>query len=136
MSTIHSTMTASIESPVDVASLRDRVAGQRELLRRLLDVFHEQYPSQLALLRAAADEGAAAEIRRAAHRLIGTLSCFSATVAITTARAVEQSAASNDVEAARVGIAAIEREVARAVPLLTRLAAQGFEAPDAGRGGS
>ena len=136
MSTIHSTMTASIDSPIDIASLRDRVAGQRDLLRRLLDVFHEQYPSQLALLRAAADEGAAAEMRRAAHRLIGTLSCFSATRAIAEARAVEQAAAGNDIEAARGGIASIEREVTRAVPLLTRLAAQGFDAPDAGRGGS
>jgi HPt (histidine-containing phosphotransfer) domain-containing protein len=136
VSAIHSTMTAPIDAPVDVASLRDRVAGQRDLLRRLLDVFHEQYPSQIALLRAASEQGVAAEMRRAAHRLIGTLSCFSATQAIAAARAVEQAAARDEIEAARVGIAAIEREVTRAMPLLARLAAQGFEAPDAGRGGS
>jgi two-component system, sensor histidine kinase and response regulator len=119
----------SAEFAVDVASLRDRVAGQLPLLRELLTVFHQQYPTQIARIRETSASRDAEELRKAAHRLIGTLACFSATRAVTAARAVEHAAASGDVDTAIAGVAAIEREVALAESELTALAARGFEGP-------
>ncbi len=111
---------------VDEPSLYARIAGQTSLLRELLAVFDEQYPEQLAQLRGAADRADAEDLRRAAHRLIGTLACFSATRAVSAARLVERAAAEGDVARASVGVDAIVREVAEASTALTRLAEVGF----------
>ncbi len=117
---------------IDVPSLRDRVAGQLSLLRELLAVFHQQYPSQLALLRDSADRSEAVELRKSAHRLIGTLACFSATRAVAAARALERAAAAGDTSGAVEAVAAIEREVGAAMAALDELSARGFDAFERG----
>lgn len=114
---------------IDVVSLRDRVAGQRELLAQLHAVFEDQHPAQMQQLRTMAAEGRAAELRAVAHRLIGTLACFSATAAVKRARTVERAAALGDVETARAGLAALEREMKRLSPALAALVQTGFDAP-------
>jgi signal transduction histidine kinase/CheY-like chemotaxis protein len=87
---------------LDVASLRARVNGRHDVLQRLVTVYREQYPVQLAMLREAVTRGSASEARRLAHRLIGTVGCFSAETAAREARAVEQAATLGDLcEAAR-----------------------------------
>lgn len=120
--------TTSTALAIDVPSLRDRVAGQLPLLRELLAVFHDQYPSQIALLRASADRSEADALRKSAHRLIGTLACFSATRAVTAARALERAAAAGDTSGAVERVAAIEREVDVAIAALAQLSSQGFDA--------
>lgn len=122
---------SSVASAVDVASLRDRVAGHLPLLRELLTVFQQQYPTQIARIRETSARRDAEELRKAAHRLIGTLACFSATRAVAAARAVEHAAATGAIEAAIAGVAAVEREVSLAESELSALAEQGFEGPRA-----
>lgn len=133
MPPLNDTPTPSTDA-IDVPSLRDRIAGQTSLLRELLTVFDQQYPEQIARLRGAAERSDAEELRRAAHRLIGTLACFSATRAVDAARAVERHAAEGDVANASVGVETIEREVAVAASALARLAASGFAPAAVGEG--
>ncbi len=126
--------TTSTADAIDVPSLRDRVAGQLSLLRELLAVFHQQYPSQLALLRESVATSDGDALRKSAHRLIGTLACFSATRAVAAARALERAAASGDTSNAADGVATIEREVEAAMASLAEVVARGFDEP--GRGGA
>lgn len=122
----HSDATTLTTDAVDEPSLYARIAGQTSLLRELLAVFDEQYPEQIARLRSAADSADAEDLRRAAHRLIGTLACFSATRAVSAARLVERAAAEGDVTRAAVGVDDIVREVAQAATALARIAEVGF----------
>ena len=80
-------------APFDLRSLRERVGDRHELLVRVVDAFREQYPAQLSSLRDAVGRRSAVEVRQLAHRLVGTLTCFSATTAVDEARAVERLAA-------------------------------------------
>lgn len=119
---------ASADLTIDVPSLRDRVADQLPLLRELLVVFREQYPTQFELIRESASRNDAEGLRKAAHRLIGTLACFSANRAVAAARKLERAAAQGDLASAAEGVAAIEREVAAVSQALDIIAERGFDA--------
>ena len=114
------------DSVVDVASLRARVAGRRDVLGRLVDAFREQHPAQRAALRSAAARGNESELRAIAHKLIGTLSCFSATAAIARARDVEHRAIEGDLAGIHTHLDALDRAVDAIEPELSRLASEGF----------
>ena len=111
---------------VDVASLRARVAGRRDVLARLVDAFREQHPAQRAALRSAAARCNEAELRAIAHKLIGTLSCFSATAAIARARDLERRAIEGDLTDIHTHLDALDRAVDAIEPELSRLASEGF----------
>ncbi len=114
------------EGIVDVASLRARVAGRSDVLGRLVDAFREQNPSQRAALRSAAGRSNEAELRAVAHKLIGTLSCFSATAAVACAREVERRAIEGDLTDIHLHLDALDRAVDAIEPELSRLVTEGF----------
>jgi signal transduction histidine kinase/DNA-binding response OmpR family regulator len=114
------------DGTLDVASLRARVAGRRDVLQRLVEAFREQHPSQRSALRSAAGRGNEAELRAVAHKMIGTLSCFSATAAVALARDVERRAIAGDLVGIQTHLDALDRAVEAIEPELTRLARDGF----------
>lgn len=111
---------------VDAASLRKRLGGNLDLLGALLEVFREQRPLQLAALRAAVSRGDADGARTAAHRLVGTLGCFSATGATRVARELESAAGAGDLSRAASLVDECDRCLRALDPALARLAARGL----------
>lgn len=112
---------------VDAASLRARLGGNVALLGALLEVFRKQRPLQLAALRTALSQGDADGVYAAAHRLVGTLGCFSATGATRVARELESSARAGDLAGAASRVDEFERCLDALDPALARLATHGFE---------
>ncbi|MFO0603138.1 MAG: response regulator [Polyangiales bacterium] len=117
---------APADGAVDVPSLRARVAGRRDVLQRLVDAFREQHPSQRAALRGAVARGNEAELRAVAHKMIGTLSCFSATAAVALAREVERRAIAGELADIQPQLDALDRAVDAVEPVLSRLVTEGF----------
>jgi len=115
---------------VDVPALRARVAGRREILQRLVAAFREQRPSQRSALRDAAARRDPAEVRTVAHKLIGTLSCFSANPAVALARELERRAVTGELGDLPERVEALEASIEALEPELDRLAQEGFGAED------
>lgn len=113
---------------VDVPALRARVAGRREILQRLVAAFREQRPSQREALRDAAARRNPAEVRTVAHKLIGTLSCFSANPAVALARELERRAVAGEFGDLPERVAALEASIEVLEPELERLVREGFGA--------
>ncbi len=78
------------ESSVDLPELLARVEYDRELLREIMDIFHEDFPVLLAELKAALGRGDLHAVRVAAHTLKGMMASLSFNRASASARRVEQ----------------------------------------------
>jgi hypothetical protein len=118
------------DTPVDVASLRARVAGRCDVLQRLVEAFREQHPLQRAALHGAALRGNAPEVRAIAHKMIGSLSCFSANDAVARAREIERRAAASDLSDIHLELEGFDRAVESLEAVLVDLSTHGFrEAP-------
>jgi two-component system sensor histidine kinase/response regulator len=57
--------------PIDYDEALERLEGDRELLRELLDLFREDYPRQKAELESALERREAEAVRQTAHSLKG-----------------------------------------------------------------
>jgi two-component system sensor histidine kinase/response regulator len=73
----------------DAAGLLERVEGDTELLREIVDLFAADSPRLLDELRQASAEGDAETLKRAAHTLKGAASNFGATAVMDAARDLE-----------------------------------------------
>lgn len=76
-------------SPLDERGLLERVDGNRELLREVVELFLDSYPRQREELRAAVERADAAEIARVAHAIKGSVGFFAVGPAIDLARRLE-----------------------------------------------
>ena len=74
----------------DPESLWERVDGDMELLRELLEVFTEEGPRMLARIDEAIQHGSAVELQKAAHKMKGSVLQFSATAAAAIAFELEE----------------------------------------------
>jgi two-component system, sensor histidine kinase and response regulator len=77
-----------------------RVAGDKELLRTLVNMFVEACPGQLAALGESIRRGDAPMVRRQAHTLMGAIANFGATSAVEAALQLETLGAANDLTGA------------------------------------
>jgi PAS domain S-box-containing protein len=81
---------AEVAGPaVNWSAALERVGGDGPLLRELVQMFQEEGPKLLAQLRLAVDRRDAAEVRRLAHTLKGSLTQFGAQPASAAARHLE-----------------------------------------------
>jgi HPt (histidine-containing phosphotransfer) domain-containing protein len=103
---------------VDRKTLWERVAGDADLLREIIEIFLVDCPERLRELRAALTQQDCTALVRAAHRLKGALGNISATHALVAVRCVEAAAREGDVHAATAALARLEDELARLTPLL------------------
>jgi signal transduction histidine kinase/DNA-binding response OmpR family regulator len=100
-------------------TLWERVAGDAELLREIIELFLADYPERLLELHEALTHQDCPALARAAHRLKGALGNISANHALAAVRRVETAARAGDVHAATEALARLEDELARLTPLLT-----------------
>ena len=73
----------------DPTSLLERVSGDRELLRELVDLFAQEYPEMLSDIESAVKGGNASALQRAGHKMKGSVLQFSANSAGAIAGALE-----------------------------------------------
>ena len=98
------------ESTFDLAQALAAMEEDDDLLRELIDVFLDDYPTTLTQLRQALDAKDAAEVRRLSHALKGAVANFAAEPARLAAYAVECQAKTGDLTPVPVLLAAMEVE--------------------------
>jgi HPt (histidine-containing phosphotransfer) domain-containing protein len=94
----------SFDSPFDHAGLLDRVEGDTELLREIVELFLADCPRMLADVQAAIGAGDPVALRRSAHTLKGAAANFGATAVVALSLTLETIGKSSDVsDAGAVG---------------------------------
>jgi PAS domain S-box-containing protein len=110
---------------LDRTTLWERVAGDVDLLREIIELFLADCPERLLELHEALTHQDFPALARAAHRLKGALGNISANQALAAVRRVETAARAGDVQAATEALARLENELARLAPLLAVYAGDG-----------
>jgi HPt (histidine-containing phosphotransfer) domain-containing protein len=98
---------------VDHERLLERVGGDRKALRRLVRVFLEDSPKQLAGIRAALAAGDAPALRAAAHALKGAVANFAAPAAAAAALRLQQLGENSDLSRAPGALSVLAHELQR-----------------------
>ena len=110
---------------LDRKTLWERVAGDTDLLREIIELFLADCPERLLELQQALTRQDCPALARAAHRLKGALGNISANHALAAVRRVETSARVGDIQAATEALVRLENELARLTPLLAAYAGDG-----------
>ena len=90
-----------------------RVAGDRELLREVAEIYLETYEDMVQGVRDAVAAGDAAALKSAAHLLKGTVSNFEARAATAAASELEQMGANDNLTDAQGQVEDLDREARR-----------------------
>ncbi|MEI8181855.1 MAG: Hpt domain-containing protein [Desulfomonile sp.] len=115
--------TSNIGEAVDIAELLDRVAGDQDLLKHLIEIFLKDYPGSLQGIREAVDAADYDALHKSAHRLKGALGNFSAHAAFQYAEKLEIIGMSGDKTGAQEGLVELETELVRVREALELIAA-------------
>jgi HPt (histidine-containing phosphotransfer) domain-containing protein len=91
--------------------LLERVGGSHELLVEVIDLFLEDGPQLLSVIRQALVRGDADGVRRGAHALKGSAGNFGASALVAIARQVEMHAAAFNLEALADRLQALETQL-------------------------
>jgi histidine phosphotransfer protein HptB len=102
----------------DPSGLWQRVGGDMQLLSELVHIFAAEYPELLLMIDAATREGDGDTLRKASHKLKGSLLQFSAPVAAGAAADLEILAAGNSSKNITRAVATVKAEIEYLVPLL------------------
>ncbi len=108
---------------LDGSAILERLGGDKDLLREVVNLFLEKHEKQLREIRDAIDCGDASRLEQAAHTLKGSLGNFHAHASIRTASLLEEMGRSGELDGAREALAEMERQIARLKPALTELSA-------------
>jgi HPt (histidine-containing phosphotransfer) domain-containing protein len=94
----------------DPGSLWERVDGDPELLRDLLEVFKEEFPPMLAGLEHAIQNGDATGLERSAHKIKGSMLQFSGHGAAAAALQLEELGRNGTVAGAGIALQRLKQE--------------------------
>ena len=108
------------EEAFDPAPALDRACGDRDLLRKLIDLFVAQSLKLIPEIRSAGERGDGQTLERLAHKLKSSLGSFGAARAIKAAHRLELMGRNGDLDRARVAIDDLESEVIRLRDSMTR----------------
>lgn len=101
------------QRPCNLAAALDRLDGDRELLRMLIKIFHEDSVVMLEKLRSATRNRDAREAERNAHSLKGLSANFDGFPAVEAALVVEGAARQGDWQPIIDGLPDLERQIQR-----------------------
>jgi two-component system sensor histidine kinase/response regulator len=113
--------------PLEVREIMDRalcvqrLGGNAQLIRQLVELFRADCPRMLAEIQAAVADRNAQALERAAHRLKGSAANFAAGRAVEGARQLETMGRDGDLGGAPAAYAELEHEIARLLPMLAEL---------------
>ena len=117
------------EEVLDRDDMEQRVGGDRDILLRLLELFHVEYPRVLAEVRAALTAGDAPRLRLAVHCLKGMVGTLGGRAAFEEAGRLETLAGLGDLDRAGHSYAALESAMTQLQAALTAVARE--EQPEA-----
>jgi HPt (histidine-containing phosphotransfer) domain-containing protein len=106
----------------DLATALERTAGDQELLKELAAVFCADCPQQMAALRRALDQGAARELKEAAHALKGAVGVFGVSAAFEAAFQLELLGQKGDLTGSELVYGRLREALRQLVPALEGLA--------------
>jgi HPt (histidine-containing phosphotransfer) domain-containing protein len=109
----------------DPSALWKRVGGDMQLLSELVQIFVAEYPELLLQIDAAVRDGNADGLRKASHKLKGSLLQFSAPMASHAAADLENLAAGNSLKNATSSVERVKMEIASLVRLLKAMVSSG-----------
>jgi HPt (histidine-containing phosphotransfer) domain-containing protein len=92
--------------------LLDRVHGDLNLLRELVDLFAAEVPGMLARIEKAIQDGSPSEMEKASHKIKGSMLQFSAHEAANIAFQLEQKGQAGSMAGAEVLLEKLRREFA------------------------
>jgi HPt (histidine-containing phosphotransfer) domain-containing protein len=95
----------------DPDSLWDRVDGDLELLRELVDVFAEEAPKMLVHIQDAIDQHSPSDLEKASHKMKGSVLQFSARSAAATALALEEKGSNGSLAGAEPLLDKLRQEI-------------------------
>ena len=75
--------------PIDIEGIMARVGGKMQILEKMVAIFFEELPDQIAALHRAIDRQSPEDLRQAAHALKGAVANFDASAAYQTTAALE-----------------------------------------------
>ena len=97
--------------PIDIDGIMTRVSGNMQILKKMVDIFTEELPDQIAALHRAIDQQSPEDLRQIAHALKGSVANFDANAAYQTAFALEQMGKSNNLSQAPATCQKLERKL-------------------------
>jgi HPt (histidine-containing phosphotransfer) domain-containing protein len=95
----------------DPESLWDRIDGDLDLLRDLIDIFAKEYPGILLRIESAISRGEGNELQKASHKLKGSVLQFSASSAAAAAANLEDMGKRGSLEGAGACLVKLKSEV-------------------------
>ncbi len=115
------TSDAPPERALDRTAILDRLGGDLDLIREIVNLFLDEYSSHLSRIREAFSRRDAEAIQRAAHAFKGMIANFGAQAAVDAAQRVEMAARQGDLEEAQRALFLLEDEAMRLASALPRL---------------
>lgn len=110
--------------PFDEAAVLHQVRGHSELLAELVNMFVEQYPTQMDAIRRAVRANDLDDVAQTAHLLAGSIANFHAKVAVDAARRLERAARAGDAAQAAAAAESLAAELQILRPALESLLLQ------------
>jgi two-component system, sensor histidine kinase and response regulator len=104
----------------DPAVMLERLGGDEELARQLVELFVSECPRMMAVVRDSIANKDADQIRRAAHAFKGSVGNFTEDAPMTTAFELEQMGRDGQIDLAPALLARLETEVADFLVALNR----------------
>jgi two-component system sensor histidine kinase/response regulator len=109
------------DAVLDRAAALACVDNDLQLLRSLIELFLEECPGLLAVIRSAIEGADAAALSRAAHTLKGSVGVFGAGAAVAAAQRLEAMAKWGHLTGAAAAYADLEQSIERVKPALVEL---------------
>jgi HPt (histidine-containing phosphotransfer) domain-containing protein len=104
----------------DPAMMLERLGGDEELARQLVELFVSECPRMMSVVRDSVANKDADQIRRAAHAFKGSVGNFTDEAPMTTAFELEQIGRAGEIAAAPALLARLEHEVSDFLVALNR----------------
>jgi two-component system sensor histidine kinase/response regulator len=120
MSDLNPQQSTAIETNWSPAGMIERLGGDEELARQLVELFVSECPRMISAIRDSVASADADKIRRAAHAFKGSVGNFTDEAPMTTAFALERMGTAGNVAAATGLLPQLEREVEQFIVALRR----------------
>ena len=112
----------SVESVMDWEAAVDRIGGREDLLKQMVTLFYKEAGKLVPALQEAIGQKDSVKVRRLAHSIKGSASCFAAPAAISAATRVEFMGRDDDLADVEEAFTVLEREIDRLSQALTHYA--------------
>ncbi len=109
---------------LDLPDLMDRIEGDHEFLKILVDMFFDSYGQRLDAIRQALEQADPQAVQDTAHHFKGALGNLSAMAAYQAAQKVETAGRNQDLQEAKHQFQQLEKDVERLLPVLRNLVEQ------------